>query len=419
MKFKRTITTLCLIAFAMVDFVAQGQDTGFLYGKVTTIDDKEYTGAIRWGKEEVFWTDMFNASKEENENLRYLSRREKEDLDEKRYKRYGNNNSSNRLVRWVNNNLNSWDDYEHTHQFSCQFGEIDKLEITGRSRVYLTLQNGDRLEVNGEGYNDIGTSVSVIDSEIGEIKLNWSKIDEIDFMDTPSSLSEKFGEPLYGTVQTYGGTFEGYIQWDHDERLSTDKLDGDTYDGDVSIKFGKIKSIVNDGNRADIVLNSGREMTLRGSNDVNSENRGIIITSPKYGRIDVPWREFRKVEFKSGGSPVPRSSFKSNKELNGTVKTADGNSLTGKIIYDLDEEMDLEVLEGSDDDIKYIIPFSLIKSITPKNYDYSKVMLKNGTELTLGESQDVSDLNSGVLVFEGSGDPTFITWENIDSISFK
>ena len=70
MNIKRTITTLCLIFCVAVAITAQAQDTGFLYGKVTTIDNKEYTGAIRWGKEEVYWTDMFNASKEENENLR-------------------------------------------------------------------------------------------------------------------------------------------------------------------------------------------------------------------------------------------------------------------------------------------------------------------------------------------------------------
>ena len=48
-------------------------DAGFIYGKVTTIDDNTYTGNIRWGKEEVFWFDMFNSSKPGNENLRYLS----------------------------------------------------------------------------------------------------------------------------------------------------------------------------------------------------------------------------------------------------------------------------------------------------------------------------------------------------------
>ncbi|MEL6560854.1 MAG: hypothetical protein AAFQ94_21850 [Bacteroidota bacterium] len=418
MNFKRFTTTLLLIAFCAIPALINAQDSGFIYGTVTTIDNKTYTGAIRWGKEEVFWTDMFNASKEENENLRHLTRAEREDLDEKRY-RENHKYVERGIVRWVSN---SWskDRYEHTHEFSVQFGEIKKIEITGRSRVYLTLQNGERIEARGEGYNDVGSSIKVLDQEIGEIKLSWSKIDVIEFESTPNSLSEKFGEPLYGTVQTYAGTFEGYVQWDHDERVSTDKLDGDTSDGDVSIRFGKIKSIENEGNRSTIVLNSGREMTLRGSNDVNSENRGIIVTSKQFGRVDIPWREFRRVTFGTAKEKLPAfNDFSNSKKIKGSVKTVDGNTFSGTIVYDLDEEFTMEVLQGKDEDIEYIIPFSKIKSISPKNYDYSNVKLTDGTSLTLGESQDVSDKNSGVLVFEGSKDPLYIPWEKIDTVNFN
>lgn len=419
MEFKRFTTTFLILAFCIIPALLTAQDSGFIYGKVTTIDDKEYKGAIRWGKEEVFWTDMFNASKEENENLRHLSRSEREELDERKYNEHNGGYIERGISRWVNNNW-SRDRYEHTHEFSVQFGEIKKIEITGRSRVYLTLQNGERMEVRGEGYNDIGTDIKVLDSEIGEIKLNWSKIDEIEFENTPANLGEKFGEPLYGSVRTYNGTFEGYIQWDHDERVSNDKLDGDTSDGDVSIKFGKIKSIENDGNRSTIVLNSGREMSLRGSNDVNSENRGIIVNSKKYGRVDIPWKEFRSLTFSSAKEKLSTfNEFSSTDKIRGSVKTVDGKTYSGNIIYDLDEAYQMEVLQGEDDDIEYIIPFAKIKSIAPKNYDYSTVNLTDGTSLTLGESQDVSDKNSGVLVFEGSGDPLYIPWEKIDVINFN
>lgn len=418
MNFKRITTTLMLIAFCTIPALINAQDSGFIYGTVTTIDDKTYTGAIRWGKEEVFWTDMFNASKEDNENLRYLSREERDDLDNKRYKSH-NSYVERGIVKWVNSSWNN-SKYEHTHEFSVQFGEIKKLEITGRSRVYLTLQNGQRIEVKGEGYNDIGSSIMVLDKEIGEIKLNWSKIDAIEFLNTPNNLNEKFGEPLYGTVQTYNGTYEGYVQWDHDERVGTDKLDGDTSDGDVSISFDKIKSIENEGNRSTVVLNSGREMTLRGSNDVNSENRGIIVTSKKYGRVDIPWKEFRRVTFSDAKEKLPSySDFKDSKKIRGSVKTVDGKTISGTIVYDLDEEYTMEVLQGKEEDIEYIIPFGKIVSVSPKNYDYSTVKLVDGTTLTLGESQDVSDKNSGLLVFEGSNDPVYIPWEKIEIVNFN
>ncbi len=38
------------------------------------IDNKSYEGPIRWGKEEVYWNDIFNAAKSKNQNLRYLSK---------------------------------------------------------------------------------------------------------------------------------------------------------------------------------------------------------------------------------------------------------------------------------------------------------------------------------------------------------
>ncbi len=79
----------------------------------------------------------------------------------------------------------------------------------------------------------------------------------------------------------------------------------------------------------------------------------------------------------------------------------------------------MEILQGNDDDIEYIIPFRQIKSITPKNYDYSTVKLKNGQSLTLGEAQDVSDKNSGILVFEGSKDPVYIPWEKVETVTFN
>ena len=53
-----TYSTL-LVAF-WTSHQAFSQDQGFMYGRVTTIDGKSYEGALRWGKEEAYWTDMFN-----------------------------------------------------------------------------------------------------------------------------------------------------------------------------------------------------------------------------------------------------------------------------------------------------------------------------------------------------------------------
>ncbi|MDB4538421.1 hypothetical protein N9223_00680 [bacterium] len=227
------------------------------------------------------------------------------------------------------------------------------------------------------------------------------------------------GDALYGTVAFYGGEYTGFIQWDHDERLSEDILDGDTRGGDVKIEFGKLSSIERDRGGSNIVTKSGREMYLRGSNDVNSGNRGIIVTTD-FGRVDIPWNEFKKVTFSDAPSrAIAYSTFSDMKTLSGTVTTTNGKTLSGNIIYDLDETYTFEMLQGKDDDVEYIISMGNIKSISPKNYDSSTVVLKNGTELLLGDARDVNEDNDGVLVFTGGGDPEYIRWEDIQNITFN
>mgnify|MGYP001803322075 CR=1 FL=1 len=67
--------------------------------------------------------------------------------------------------------------------------------------------------------------------------------------------------------------------------------------------------------------------------------------------------------------------------------------------------------------MEYIIPFRNIKRIEPIGYRYTIVQLKNGEELKLEDSQDVSEDNSGLLVFESSR-PQYVVWDDIDAITF-
>lgn len=388
---------------------SQAQDEGFIYGKLTTIDGDTYTGQMRWGdRGEGFWTDHFNGNKEDNENYRYLTRDERNDLRDRQRDRNG---WSSFQISWGRN------EWETTHEFRAEFGNISRIDITRRSVVEVTLRNGDKIFVE-DGSDDFGATIMLMDEELGSMKFNWNRIESIEFMNTPSKLKSRIGDALYGTVEYYGGTVTGFIQWDHDERYTTNVLDGDTRDGDMKIEFGNIKSIERDRSGSNVVTNAGRELYLRGSNDVNSSNNGIIVNT-EFGRVDISWREFKKVEFsKAPNSGKAYSDFEV-KKISGTVTTTDGKTLNGNLIFDLDEEYNFEMLQGKDDDIDYFIPFSNIKSFTPRNYDNAQIVLKNGTELMLGEGRDVSDQNDGVLVFSGSGDPVFVNYDKIKSITFN
>lgn len=409
MKIIKSTTAFALLIIPML---TMAQDVGFIYGKVTTEDGDTYEGPLRWGKEEVYWTDMFNAAKEENENLDYLSRDEIDYLEDRMARKYHRN--------WTVVNVSWSSSSDFTHQLGCQFGEIKSLETLRGDEVLVTFRNGEELEVDGSGYNDIGTSVKVLDAELGEMSIKWDRIEKVEFMAAPSSQDEFFGKPLYGKVYSEEGEFTGYVQWDHDERVTKDKLDGDSEDGDVSIPFGKIRSIERDGySRSTVVLKSGREFSLDDSNDVDSGNRGIIVTIDGVGRVDIPWKEFDKVEFMDAPrSTVKYSDFKSQKKLTGTVLVTNGDKHTGTIIYDLDEAYEFEVLNGEIDRTEFVVPFRNIKSIEPRNDDSSLVNLRNGEELVLWDSQDVDEYNTGIIVLKG-GDSIYIPWERVEKVSFN
>lgn len=410
----------CLLCLLVSPIFAQ--DESFLYGKVYTIDDKSYEGPIRWGKEEVYWVDIFNASKEKNRNIHHLSPREREALEDRQHSWGEWSGNWGRWFGWSSRSENTYDgDNDFVHQFACQFGDIKMIKPSGRKYVDLELRNGTRVSLSGDGYNDIGTDITIMDPELGQVELDWGRIDRIEFVKTPASLPNKFGKPLYGTVEAYGGKFTGFIQWDHDERLSSDKLDGDTNDGDLSIEFGKIKSIERRGGYSFVTLKSGRELRMDGSNDVSNGNRGVIVMNSEFPSIDIPWDEFDKVTFTD---EIPASfcnydQFSRQQQLTGVVTTSDGKSWKGKIVYDLDEEFNFELLQGKSSDIEFTVSFREIKRIDVKSEYKSSVTLRSGRTVSLGDAQDVNERNQGVLIFVSEKEPTYVRWEDVRTIEFQ
>ncbi len=413
----KSLYATCMLILLSSFMPVYGQtDEGFIYGTITTIEDATYTGQLRWGKEEAFWTDHFNAGKEENENLDWLSREQIAKLRRSHH----SDRWSNWSIDWSDDDDDDWFVNKHLHQFVCQFGDMKSIEVTGRSRALVTMQNGDKIKVNGEGYNDIGTKVRVMDDELGLVSIRWSEIDKVEFQATPAKLKTRMGVPLFGEVVTTDGSFTGFVQWDHDERLSEDKLDGDTDDGDLSIPFGNIRKIVSRGSSCVVTMKSDRKFTLDDSNDVDRGNRGIIVTMEDGSRIDIPWDEFESVTFKDKYPTGKKyKDFANQTKLSGSVKTKDGKTHTGRIIYDLDEAYSYEIIQGKNDDLEYLIPLNAIKQITPRNYDNSYVVLKDGRKLLLGDAQDVSDRHDGILVFKGEDDASYISWEDVEEVSFN
>ncbi|MBN1970317.1 MAG: hypothetical protein JXR48_15940 [Candidatus Delongbacteria bacterium] len=403
---------LTFLMILLISSLVYGNDSGLIYGTVKTEDGEIFKGNIRWDDEEIMWMDFFNSNKEENEYEDIVpdtrSRKEKKKTFViGGFKVFTDKTDSHFFFSST------------THQFQSMFGDIDRIEVVGSDAAIVHMKNGKKYDFEG-GSNDLGTTIRIMDHELGTVKLNWSKIKEVQFDDTPSRLDSKFGEPLYGKLETDAGIFEGYIIWDKEERISSDKLDGDTKNGEMSIEFGNIKSIERDGRGVEVTLKSGRDFYMKGTNDVNSDNRGIIVNIPEMGRIECQWREFRKVTFfdKPAKDLPEYDDFEKDGQLKGVVETEDDKSFEGNIIYDYDEAYGYEVLNGSKDDISYSIPFKFIKSIKPKNFNSSYITLRNGKEIVLGDERDVSDENSGILVSKGD-EYEKIDWEDIKEITFK
>lgn len=394
-------TLVALLAWA-VESPAQSHE-GFIYGKIYT-SRNTYTGPIRWGTEEVMWTDMFNAAKTDDSYEKLVP--EQKDNE----------------VSWFSYNWNFGSIWENvsTHQFTSQFGNFKEMRMSSRGEVLITLKHGGAIEVKDDG-NDMGEKVQVIDADFGAVNIDWDNIDKIEFLPTPANLPTTFGMPLYGTVVgERNEKFTGFIVWDNDERLTTDKLDGDSRDGDVSLRFGEIASIEKSGGGSDIVLKSGRELHLTGSNDVNHENRGVLVVVPEIGIVKFSWEAFSKVTFTTPENTGPSfDSFTAPKFRSGTVKLLNDTQFSGRLIYDIDEALDFEMIEGKENGIEYNIVLKNIKKITPRNADYSMVELVSGQTLLLGDGRDVSESNAGILVFmKGKKDPAYVPWRRIDQIIF-
>lgn len=392
---------------------AASQDAGgFLYGRVLTERGNDYTGFLRWGTEEACWDDLFHSSKGE---MPYLDEVDEEELDDSHRRAYRDYETSvfGRLIRWRVDE----DDYEVSRIFAARFGDIAWIEPRSDDRADVELKNGTRWEVSGYA-NDVGGNVRVQDPELGAIDLAWDGIERIEFLPVPAGAAPPAAR-LYGRVETTDEAFEGFIQWDKEECLAGDELDGDTEDGRIAIRMGSIESIARrSSSSCEVKLRDGRSHRLRGTNDVNDENRGIMVEDERYGRVTIPWAEFERVTF----SDHPRSgrgyeSYPPLGELRGSV-AARGAAHRGRIVLDLDESEGWEMLNGSRHDIEFDIPLAEVRAIRPDGGG-SVVELRNGQTLELDEGQDVTRRNAGVLVYEeGRPHPTYLRWRDIEEIRF-
>lgn len=159
-------------------------------------------------------------------------------------------------------------------------------------------------------------------------------------------------------------------------------------------------------------------MILKGSNDVDESNNGIIVSDPAFGQVTVTWDQFETLEFKPAPSQPSYDKFDGGRPLKGTVYTEDGDTYTGTIRWDNDEEYSWEILDGEYRDLQFDIEFGLVQQIERTTSRSCEVTVSDGRTFRLRGSNDIDSGNKGIFIDTGKGKETRVDWEDFSKVEF-
>jgi hypothetical protein len=158
---------------------------------------------------------------------------------------------------------------------------------------------------------------------------------------------------------------------------------------------------------------------LRGTNDVNSDNRGIEVSDITLGRAIVPWDQLESVEFGVAPESVaPYEAFDGGERLVGTVQARDGRSFTGRIRWSNDEEFTWETLDGESDGVELGIELARVNTVEKTGSNEARVALLDGRAFVLEGSSDVGEDNRGIFVELEGGETVLVRWVDFDKATF-
>jgi hypothetical protein len=378
----------------------------FLFGRVTTHDNSVYEGRLQFGgDEEAFWGQYFNASKADNPWANHVP---------------AGQLTEHVPVEILGFKINWKTQVNLSRLFMARLGDVARVESNGWD-LQLTLKSGTQIELDLFAADDFADGVRVWDARRGIVDLEERQIRSIDFLaatDEPGAVPDR----LHGTVSTSGaGDFSGFIEWGPKQSVSSDELNGDTANGGRSLRFDRVRAIAQ--HSADswlVTLLDGEEIVLSETRD----HSGIYVDDQRYGRVLIPWRTVKRVEFDSGGSGPAYDEFPAGSPLSGEVTTRNGGRRRGRLVYDLDESESTETLDAPSRGVDYNIPFGLVASIVlpaPEERGAARatVTLTSGEILQLELTGDLGGQNLGMLVFDAGGSkPDYVRWNDIVQIQF-
>jgi len=299
---------------------------------------------------------------------------------------------------------------------------IARIEARGYFDVRVTLKSGTVVDLDYLEANDFDDGVRVWDAGRGIVDLGPRQIRSIELLRAARLAAAP--DRLHGTVRTPQGNFTGFLQWDRQESVGSDTLDGRTADGEIGLRFDSIRSIARSSPDSSLVtLVDGREIVLAGTREVGHGNRGVYVDDSRYGRVLITWDAFERVDFIFRGSGPAYGDFPPGRPLTGGVTTRDGRRLAGRLVYDLDESETTDTLDAPSEGVDYTLPFGLVASIVlpgeGQGARRATVTLHSGEELTLDLAGDLGQGNGGLLVFvDGRQSPDYVPWGDVERVDF-
>jgi hypothetical protein len=377
----------------------------FLYGCITAVDGVAYEGRLRWGgDEEAFWGNYFNGARKQNPWVAHVAP-ERLPKERRPLEIFGLE------IAYREHPI------DLGRLFMARFGDIARIEARGRD-VRVTLKSGTVFDLDRFSASDFDDGVRVWDGTRGVVYLDSLRIRAIELLPTPRPGAAP--DRLHGTVRTRQGDFTGFVQWDREQCVGRDELDGRTAEGELRLRFDTIRSIAPRSRDSSLVtLLDGREILL---SVARAGSRGVYVDDPRYGRVLVSWDAFEGIEFSPGGSGPAYGDFPPGGPLTGALTTRAGRRLAGRLVYDLDESEVTETLDAPSRGVNYTIPFGLIASIAlpgpeERGAQRARVTLHSGEELQLERTGDLGKGNAGMLIFaDGLQRPEYVPWTDVERV---
>lgn len=382
-----------------------------IHGRVTTVDGAVVEGYLRWDRNEGSWADLLDGYRRLPEENRLEAERLGAGDRERSVELFG--------VRV------SWEeeaDWPETAESGVRFGHIRRLRVLGEDEALVELKSGERVELSG-GSTDLGSGLrglEVDDGAGGRVELSWEDLQAVELGAPPPGRAPSAGR-LHGTLEDrHGRRYTGYVAWNLDEILTSDVLDGEEEGVAREIPFGDVVTIRREGRRASRVsLRDGRELILRGSDDVGDGNRGIQVSDPALGQIQVGWSRFEALRLHPPARIAAFDDFDGGRRLRGTVRTEDGTEHTGRIRWDNDEAWSWEILDGRFRGVVYDIEFGNVARVEKRSARSAEVTLRDGRTFELEDSNDLNRDNKGIFVTSDEGVTVMVDWAAFREVVFE